>query len=152
MVTTSGGTVARFMRRRVAEGGQGVTGSGEPLPQHDAGLGDVNRWPRVSAQNLAGWYEYPASAMQRRWMRWEDAWAADEGSPAAYLNSATLQQPLSDERAAELVGRLAAFYGGGAGGPWLLWSPWPTPDLQAYGLRLLGHPPLMVRPVGAGAP
>jgi ribosomal protein S18 acetylase RimI-like enzyme len=34
----------------------------------------------------------------------------------------------------------------------VLLSPHPTPDLRAAGLRLMGHPPFMVRPAGGTAP
>ena len=36
-----------------------------------------------------------------------------------------------------------------AGEPYILISPWPTGDLTAVGLQLVGHPPLMVRPTSA---
>lgn len=34
----------------------------------------------------------------------------------------------------------------------LLLSPFPTPDLRADGLDLMGHPPFMVRPAGGASP
>jgi GNAT superfamily N-acetyltransferase len=35
----------------------------------------------------------------------------------------------------------------------MLWSPWPSSvDLAPYGLELVGHPPLMVRPAGGELP
>ena len=45
-----------------------------------------------------------------------------------------------------------AFFGERDGGPWLLWSGWPTPDLSYLGYVLWGHPPIMVRPPGGGMP
>jgi hypothetical protein len=47
---------------------------------------------------------------------------------------------------------LTGFYGAAAGGPWLLWSAWPTPGLSAWGFQLVGHPPLMVRLPGSAPP
>jgi ribosomal protein S18 acetylase RimI-like enzyme len=122
-------------------------------PRHKAtdAPADLSQWPRISAHNLAHLWEYPAQAPGQRRMRWEDVWAADAGSACAYLNSATLQRPITDQQTADLVQRLEAFYAGGTGGPWLLWSAWPTPDLQAHGMSLVGHPPLMVRLSGDSA-
>jgi ribosomal protein S18 acetylase RimI-like enzyme len=84
--------------------------------------------------------------------RWEDAWAADPGLPVADPNSATLLHALTEDAALELVARLDAFYAGQPGGPWMLWSAWPTPDLSPYGMSPAGHPPLMVRLPGALPP
>jgi GNAT superfamily N-acetyltransferase len=82
--------------------------------------------------------------MGRRWVRWDDAWAADPGLATPYPNSATLLRPMTDGAAGELVDRLSGFYDAGAGGPWVLWSPWPTPDLRGYGFAPVGQPPLMI--------
>lgn len=109
-------------------------------------------WATLSARNLAGFWEHTAHALGQRAERWEEAWAADAASPSPFLNSATLLRPLADEQAGELAARLARFYAGGQGGPWMLWSAWPGPDLHPYGLLLVGHPPLMVRPPAAVAP
>lgn len=109
-------------------------------------------WPTISSGNLARLWEHPARAMGRRWARWDDVWAADAETLEPYLNSATLARSLDADRAGELVGRLRAFYASGGGGPWMLWSAWPAPDLRAHGLHLIGHPPLMVRPAGPISP
>jgi GNAT superfamily N-acetyltransferase len=92
--------------------------------------------------------------MGRSWRRWHDAWAADPRSANPFPNSATLAQPLDEADAEDLAGRLTGFYGadGAAGGPWMLWSAWPTPDLRAWGFHLVGHPPLMVRRPGGERP
>jgi hypothetical protein len=118
---------------------------GDPLA-----VADLDTWVARSARNNAAWWEHGPRLTERRVARWEDVWAADPGTPNLFPNSATLLRPLAEADAAYLIDRLDAFYGGGPGGPWLLWSPWPTPDLRTYGCQLMGHPPLMVRLPGAG--
>jgi ribosomal protein S18 acetylase RimI-like enzyme len=108
-------------------------------------LSDLDAWRDRSSRNLAAFWEYIPRAMGLPCERWEDAWAADTGLPVATPNSATLLRPLPESAAPELVARLDAFYSSHPGGPWLLWSAWPTPDLSVSGMRLSGHPPLMVR-------
>ena len=41
-----------------------------------------------------------------------------------------------------------AFYAEQAGGPFMTFSGWPTPDVRGLGFGAVGHPPLMLRPVG----
>jgi len=115
-------------------------------------LADLEAWRERSARNLAVFWEYIPRAMGLTCERWEDAWAADFNSLSPYPNSATLLRPLTEDVAHGLVARLDAFYANQPGGPWLIWSAWPTPDLGAYGMRLMGHPPLMVRLPGALPP
>jgi GNAT superfamily N-acetyltransferase len=119
------------------------------LTSATSAVGDPDDWLTRSARNLAGYWDHTARALGQRAQRWEAAWAADAGSPSPFLNSATLLLPLTDEHAGEIATRLAEFYTAGQGGPWMLWSAWPTPDLHPHGLSLVDHPPLMVRPVGA---
>lgn len=109
-------------------------------------LADVEVWRIMSAANLALFLEYPLRMMGGRWRRWDEVWAADAASAAAFPNSATLLKPLSEESAGGLVADLSQFYAQASGGPWMLWSAWPTPDLASYGMQLAGYPPLMVRP------
>jgi hypothetical protein len=40
------------------------------------------------------------------------------------------------------------FFGQAAGGPFMLFSAWPTPNLRRVGFGLVGHPPMMLRPAG----
>jgi hypothetical protein len=113
--------------------------------------GKAQGWIGPSVANLAAFWEHPVRAMGRRSQRWDDAWAADAASPCVFLNSATLLHPLAAADAPALAARLSAFYDADAGGPWLLWSAWPTPDLTPHGFVLAGRPPLMVRPPVAAA-
>lgn len=74
--------------------------------------------------------------------------AGDLGSPSAFGNQAILLRPMNEASAAGVVERLR----GSFGGPHVLFSAWPTPDLRPYGYGLIGHPPFMVRPTGGSAP
>lgn len=73
---------------------------------------------------------------------------ADAGSPGAYLNGGVLRAPLHEQAADEVVARMTEFFAGAPGGPWMLFSATPTPDLRPHGLQPVGHPPLMFRPAG----
>jgi ribosomal protein S18 acetylase RimI-like enzyme len=115
-------------------------------------LSDLDAWRERSARNLAAQLEHIPHAMGLPSERWETAWAADPGSPAPYPNSATLLRPLTEDDTPDLIARLDAFYSSHPGGPWMLWSAWPTPDLSGAGLRPLGDMPLMVRLPGALPP
>ena len=44
-----------------------------------------------------------------------------------------------------LVAEIRSFFGGDPGGPCLLKSVFPLPDLTPHGCTLMGHPPLMLR-------
>lgn len=70
---------------------------------------------------------------------WAGGYAADSG---AFSNQIVLKRPVGDP--GRSLGQVAAFYPTDV--PYLLISPWPTSDLSIYGLGLVGHPPLMLRP------
>lgn len=74
--------------------------------------------------------------------------AADAGTPSAYTNAAVLLAPLGESATPDVVSRITSFFAEAPGGPWLLFSPLPTPDLRRHGLGPIGHPPLMLRPPG----
>lgn len=90
---------------------------------------------------LAAWPLEVARALGRPWRR-TDRWAgARIGDRGALTNPVVLLRPLADPAALlaevdEVIPRPV---------PYVLLSAWPTPDLRAHGLVLLGHPPLMVR-------
>jgi ribosomal protein S18 acetylase RimI-like enzyme len=69
----------------------------------------------------------------------------DGGSPTPFGNVAVLRRPLSDAEWPEAAHRMHAFYGEQAGGPFMTFSGWPTPDVRTLGFGAIGHPPLMVR-------
>ena len=87
-----------------------------------------------------------ARALGGRCEHWEVAWVADAGSPHAFLNGAILERPLREDEAEQLTAQLGAFFGPRDGGPWLLWSGGPTPDLSRFGYVVRGHPMAMIRP------
>ncbi len=76
----------------------------------------------------------------------------DGGSACYFGNVAHAARPLTEAGAREAVRRLRRFYGDAPGGPFLVFTPWPLGDLRSDGFALAGHPPLMVRPVGAELP
>lgn len=89
----------------------------------------------------AAWATELARSIDRPWHD-GDHWAAGNGSDrGVFSNWAMLKQPGLD--LAQVVTEIADVYP--AGEPYILMSPWPTGDLTALGLQLLGHPPLMVR-------
>jgi hypothetical protein len=76
----------------------------------------------------------------------------DSGRPTPFANAALLSRPIAEGEVGGLVGRLHSFFGGTAGGPYMLFSPFPIADLSAHGFAPVGHPPLMLRPAGGTAP
>lgn len=71
---------------------------------------------------------------------------ADTGAPSPFNNTAHLTAPVGDDATPALADALHTFFGGSSGGPYLVFSPWPTGDLSRHGFHLVGHPPLMFRP------
>jgi hypothetical protein len=109
-------------------------------------------WVERGVRSLATGWEALARSLGGRCERWDQLWLADAASPNPFLNTATLRRPLRAAEAAELTDRLEAFFAARRGGPWLLWSGWPTPELGQLGYVLWGHPPIMVRPPGGERP
>jgi GNAT superfamily N-acetyltransferase len=82
-----------------------------------------------------------ATAIGRPWRSepgWAGGWVSEAGG---MINWVVLRQPVSDATA--VMDDVASLFPPQA--PYLLVSPWQTPDLRRHGLALLGHPPLMVR-------
>ena len=69
----------------------------------------------------------------------------DRGSPALFGNIAVAGRPLDDAAWREAAALMHSFYRARPGGPFLLFSAWPTPDLVPLDFGRIGHPPLMVR-------
>jgi hypothetical protein len=70
---------------------------------------------------------------------------ADTGSATPFGNTAHLTKPVGDDAIPALVSALHGFFGGHAGGPYMVFSPWPIGDLSGHGFHPVGHPPLMLR-------
>lgn len=77
---------------------------------------------------------------------------SDSASPSMFGNIAVARRPLTEREWRGAVERVHRFYGERGGGPFLLFSPWPTGDLAAHGLELVGHPPLMLRAAAPPGP
>ena len=113
-------------------------------PPGDTVLGDyVASW--------TDWVVAIAAASGDRAVREDDLLLHDAGSTAMFGNTGLLTQPCTGDGAA-LAQRIRAFYDAGPGGRYVVFSPWPTPDLTPYGFELAGHPPAMYRPAGGSAP
>lgn len=96
-------------------------------------------------RGLAEAYASLAGARGDRVVVDDDLTLTDRGSPSMFANVAVLLRPLGYERWQETARRMHDFYDGAGGGPFLVFSAWPTPDLSAEGFGLVGHPPLMLR-------
>src|SRR6187397_1516438 len=110
-------------------------------------------WTERGARSLAQSWETIVKALDGRVEQHDDVWLADAASPNPFVNAATLTGPLHEADAEPLTQCLEAFFARRPdGGPWLLWSGWPTPDLSKLGYVRWGHPPIMVRLPGGDAP
>lgn len=121
------------------------------LPPEDEQL--TTGWePDVPAQDSivrqsvlvhAAWAVELARCAGRSWHDGDDWAGGHVGDRGALTNQVVLKRPVADP--GRLLGQVAGFYP--AEVPYLLISAWPTSDLSVYGLGLVGHPPLMLRPV-----
>lgn len=76
---------------------------------------------------------------------------ADSGAATPFGNLALLERPAEPDGGTEAIAAAShAFFDGHPGGPFLLFSAWPTGDLRGRGFAPVGHPPMMVRPAGLG--
>jgi len=78
--------------------------------------------------------------------------AIDAGTPFPWQNCVVPLRPFGTDEVDDVVGEAESFFRSREGGPFLLWGGFPVPDLAARGWTLMGHPPLMLRPVGGEAP
>jgi ribosomal protein S18 acetylase RimI-like enzyme len=72
----------------------------------------------------------------------------DGSSGSPFGNAVVMRAPLDEEAWRECASHMHAFFAEAPGGPFLVMSAWPTPDLRPHDFGLVGHPPLMLRPVG----
>ena len=76
----------------------------------------------------------------------------DAASPLPFSNLIVIESPPGAD-VEPLVAEIRSFVGGHPGGPCLLKSLFPLPDLTPHGCTLMGHPPLMLRtPIALPAP
>ncbi len=110
-------------------------------------------WVASSTHSLALGWELIVQALGGRIEDWDRVAVADAASPNPFLNAVTPTRPLQPDEYPALTARLEAFFlERPDGGPWVLWSGWPAPDLSALGYVLWGHSPIMVRLPGGEAP
>ena len=69
----------------------------------------------------------------------------DGASPLPFSNLVVIERPPRADGIDALVNEIRAFYAGFPGGPALIKSLFPLPDLEPNGCMLMGHPPLMLR-------
>lgn len=116
----------------------------------EAGLAADDTLVRRAVLAHASWaVAVPASLGRpgRRTERWAGGYVGDRG---LLTNPVVLTQPLAEAAYDVVLAEVAELIP--AGVPYLLLSPFPTPDLARHGLSRLGHPPLMVRFPGGVAP
>jgi GNAT superfamily N-acetyltransferase len=107
---------------------------------------------KSSARNIAAYWEHLAGARGKRSVRWDEVWAVDAQTAHPLYNAATVIRPLEPAQIDDMVARLTEFYATLSGGPWTLWSPWPSFDLEHRGFEPFGRPPIMARRPGGTAP
>ena len=98
--------------------------------------------------------EATARAMGWPVIRTERFVAMDAGTNFPFQNCAVPLRPFGTDEADDLLGEVGAFFAPRAGGPYMVWCGFPVPSLASRGWVSMGHPPLMLRPIGApvGAP
>ncbi len=119
------------------------TGYGPATPSGDNILNDFARGEADGFRALA------AARGERVYDDADLALALGDGeSPSPFANYALLQRPLGADEWLVAVERMHDFFASSPGGPFLLMSVWPTPDLRVHDFGLVGHPPFMYRPAG----
>lgn len=71
---------------------------------------------------------------------------AHHGAPFPFANLTVVRRPMTDAEWTDALARLRATYPPDV--PFVIVSPFPTPDLAPLGFTCVGHPPFMVRPAG----
>jgi hypothetical protein len=115
-------------------------------PELDAGDTLLRRFLHAVADRVVAM----AEAMGGRAERDERAVMADLGSAFLYDQAVVLLRPTPHDELVQVIGQAAELFGADRG--WVLFSAWPTPELGDSGLRLGGHPPLMIRAPGPADP
>lgn len=117
------------------------TGCGPATPAGDNLCNDYS-------EGLVAGYSALAAGRGQRVLVDGDVALTDGGSPSMFVNMAIVRRPLTPDGWKAAAERMHAFYGERPGGPYLVFSAWPTPDLTPLDLGRVGHPPLMLRPPG----
>jgi hypothetical protein len=118
-------------------------------PHRPLGDGLVRRFVHAYASS----FTMPVHLLGGRVVRRPAYVVWDLGRPAGGLfDGAMLLRPLPYLGWEDVIDDLEADLLPAASGEVMVFSPWPTPDLQARGWRLEGHPPLLLRPGGCPEP
>lgn len=104
----------------------------------------------AAVRNMANRVERHGEAMGFRVCGWDDFIACDTAMTNPFCNFCVLTAPPPDWD--DTVHRIRTFYAASGGMPYVVWSPFPTPDMASRGLRLCGHPPFMYRAAGGEGP
>jgi GNAT superfamily N-acetyltransferase len=105
-----------------------------------------------AAGNCAEAYRRWVEGVGRPWRIWDDLVVADMGLAVSLPpNHASVLEPLTDAAVPGVVERMRDFFDGSPGGPFELWSAWPTPDLASLGFEPWSVP-LMLRQAGGSPP
>ena len=118
-----------------------ATGYGADAPAGDNLCNDY-------AQGVADGFGALAGARGDRVLQDDDVMLSDGGSASLFGNVAVVRRPIESSAWSDVATRMHAFYGSRAGGSFMVFSAWPTPDLRDAGFGRIGHPPLMFRPAG----
>lgn len=103
------------------------------------------------AGNCGEAYRAWAAGLGRPWRSWDDLVVSDLGLPVALPpNNATLLAPMTERGVEDVMACIRSFFDGSAGGPYQIWSIWPTPDLSPLGFGPW-QTPMMLRPAGGEA-
>jgi hypothetical protein len=114
------------------------TGYGPDTPRGDNACNDF-------AQGFAEAYLVLARARGARTRDDGFMTMTDGASPSFFCNVAVARRPMPEPAWRVAAATMEEFYGEQPGGEFLLFSPWPTPDLADLAFSLIGHPPLMLR-------
>lgn len=135
-----------------SESGSGESRSNTPLETgwlSTTPEGDV--FLRDAVEAVAERVRHLATTMGHRLAEDQDLILSDHDSPSIFANKAILLTAASESGLMSHLKRAREFMKQGSGNQFLLWSPLPTPDLTAEGFSLVGHPPVMYRPVGGAS-
>jgi hypothetical protein len=135
------------MTSMVGDGGEMETGYRHSTPAGDNALYD---YARGEAESFAALARTSGGRVHRDAARGLSL--ADSGVPTPFGNTAHLTKPIAEDELPGIVDALHDFFDAGAGGPFLVFSPWPIGDLSNHGFHLVGHPPVMLRPASVPLP
>ena len=78
-----------------------------------------------------------------------DVAGAHHGAEFPFANMSIVRRPLDHAQWSDALARVRDAFAGR--GPFVIASPFPTPDLRGDGCDLVGHPPFMIRAAGPAA-